>query len=374
MNRHPMDRPESESWLVRSALGGGALWVALAAGACAGIAPLGAIEALFLLGPLVVVPLALLLLDRARTPGSRARADGAARVLLPFAGAAAAASFLLPAGAAAASLAGVWLLFTLCVGAGGVQVLRALVIARGPWRGPRDAVARASDHADRACVLAARFYLPVGGAFLLLSRAGATPMGFLEPIVLLTALHYHFAAFAAPVIAGAAGAALGAASFLRRAAYPVIAAGVIAGPAVLATGWTARSPILKVMGAMLLVASQIGFAVLLFRASSIVGRSVARVLLAVSAASLLVGMTLAGLYAAGEFRELGTLTIAQMARIHGVANGLGFTLCGLLGFCLAPSSLGYPTPGNARQETPIPASRTRDGVGRSRMHLWARKE
>jgi hypothetical protein len=48
-------------------------------------------------------------------------------------------------------------------------------------------------------------YLPIGGAWLVASRLGIQPLGFGDTIVLLTAVHFHFAGFAAPVLAGLAG-------------------------------------------------------------------------------------------------------------------------------------------------------------------------
>ena len=46
-------------------------------------------------------------------------------------------------------------------------------------------------------------------------------------------------------------------------------------------------------------------------------------------------MILAATYAVGEFTERYWLLIPRMAGIHGTANALGFTLCGLLGWSLA---------------------------------------
>jgi hypothetical protein len=47
-----------------------------------------------------------------------------------------------------------------------------------------------------------------------------------------------------------------------------------------------------------------------------------------------VAMAFALAYAWGEFSERPRVSLAQVARIHGCANALGFGLCGLLGFAL----------------------------------------
>ncbi len=60
-----------------------------------------------------------------------------------------------------------------------------------------------------------------------------------------------------------------------------------------------------------------------------------RRLLAVSAASLLAGMVLAGLYGVGEYIHRPWLDILRMIHSHGVLNALGFTLCGLTGWHLS---------------------------------------
>jgi len=60
------------------------------------------------------------------------------------------------------------------------------------------------------------------------------------------------------------------------------------------------------------------------------GRGVPRTLLAVSGGSVLFGMVLAGLYGAGGFAGHSIIGLHEMAVLHGAANGIGFTLCGLL--------------------------------------------
>src|SRR6185295_20245586 len=56
-------------------------------------------------------------------------------------------------------------------------------------------------------------YLPVAGLWLVIYRLGVQPFGYGEIIILLTVVHFHFAGFAAPIIAGANGRVLASTRF-----------------------------------------------------------------------------------------------------------------------------------------------------------------
>jgi YndJ-like protein len=165
-------------------------------------------------------------------------------------------------------------------------------------------------------------------------------MHFAEPIVLLTAVHFHFTGFALPIVAGATGLALGkhepiGHSTAERDIFRFVATGIIGGPAIVAAGFVFSSALLKLVGAWLLAIASIGLAGFLLSVLPWITPRLAKVLLSTSAVSLVVGMTLAATYAVGEFTERYWLLIPQMARLYGTANALGFTLCGLLGWALA---------------------------------------
>src|SRR5262249_41583619 len=112
-------------------------------------------------------------------------------------------------------------------------------------------------------------------------------------------------------------------------------AGTVIGPALLASGWILGSPTVKVAAALVLAASHLLLAAI---AATIVPRlasPIARVLLAGASCAAPVGMFLAAADALGEIWEPVSVSIVDMARVHGAANGLGFTLCGLLGWLVA---------------------------------------
>ncbi len=155
------------------------------------------------------------------------------------------------------------------------------------------------------------------------------PVGFEEPIVLLTAVHFHFAGFLSAVLAGLTYERSRAVwwSGLLRAAL----SGVVGGPAFLAVAFLV-GPKLKLFAALAIVIGQFGLAAAMLRVGITVGRGLARWMLGISAGCVAAGMALAATWAAGEYPLHPFVNLHQMARFHGALNALGFGLCGLLGW------------------------------------------
>lgn len=270
--------PPMRRWLRRCAAAGAVAWCVVALAS-----PLGTIEKLFLLAPLVAMPLAFALDEPA---------SWMLGLLHPAAAAAATASFFQPPGFLAAALATPWAILT------GAAVVDGLLSFRGVTE------------------LGARLLLPVGGGALVASRAGFTPLDFGEPLVLLTAVHFHFTAFLAVRLALLAGA--------RTAAI-----GILAGTPLLAVGFV-LSPLLKLAAVGLLVAALFGVARAQILALPRLKGRMSKLLLGLSAASIAAGMLVAGTYELGVFTARGWLSIPDVALVHGPLNGLGFTLGGLM--------------------------------------------
>ncbi len=211
-----------------------------------------------------------------------------------------AASFAFPKGPAAAGLAAPWALVTLAVAFHGIARLAA----------------RRTFEAGELGVDAACGFLLVGGAWALLSRAGVTA-GYPSIIGLLTAVHFHYAGFVLPILAVLAHRRL------RTRTSPLPVWGVIAGMPLIAVGIT-FSPLVEWLAAWMLALTSIVLAVNQVR--------LARPLLVVSGLSLLVGMSLAGVYALAHFLGRSWIGIPEMIPTHGILNGVGFCLCGLLGW------------------------------------------
>jgi len=222
-----------ETWDKTSAILGAIAWVVLAWLAGTGRAPLGVIELLFLFAPLVIVPLARAL-GGAVAASAFPRLEDAARVLQPFAAALLVASFWMSPGPRAAAWAGVWVVVCCLVALSGL-----LNCVFGGFA-PLSALA----------VNVGRMDLAIASAWLLVSRLGARPMNFQEPVVLLTAVHFHYTGFATALLAGTVGA-----YFRRIGRNSRLVTGVVGAvaflPFLLAAGFV-FSPTIKLVAAVAL--------------------------------------------------------------------------------------------------------------------------
>jgi len=270
--------------------------------------------ALLLFGALVVVPLGLALLDDLGAWVARFSPLAllpwvqlvAALLLLP--------SFALYPGLRAGALALPWLSFTAVVGLLGL--IRLVTV------GHRTAAGIATS--------AALIFLPIGGGWVLASRWGVEPMGFREPIVLLTGVHFHFAGFALPILTGLV------AGVRRDVAARLAVAGVVIGVPFVAVGITAGRtvPVVELSAAWFLAATCLLVVALQVTRAARAAFWPERVLFAVSGLALLVGMSLAAVYALSTYRAAYWLTIPQMIPWHGTLNALGFALPALLAWHL----------------------------------------
>jgi hypothetical protein len=306
-------------WSHISALAGSLAWLILLFLLPPEPETLALITRLLLLAVLVFAPLALGLV----IAGSSVWATPLMRLAQraqPTAAFAVAAAFVLPAGALAGALASSWLAF------GGIVAL--LGLARLFDRSMRDA--------PELCITMGLLLLPVGGFWLATARLGARPLGFGDTIVLLTAVHFHYAGFALLILAGLAGRRLRMGAPLGRGLFRLVALGIIAGVPLVALGIT-FSRTLEILAVLLLVASVLALAILtLIAVVPRVERRGAQALLAISALASVATMLLAAGYAAGGPLGL-ALTIPQMVVAHGLVNAFGLALCGLLAWSLEES-------------------------------------
>ena len=279
------------------------------------------IDKILLLGVLVIVPLGLSLVAMPDESGRHVLPYRLALLAQPFGAAAAVASFFLRQGRPAALLAGLWLVVT------------ALIALFGLWR----LLFRGVLTAAELCTGAGLIYLPVGGMWLVMSRLGMQPLGFGDTIVLLTAVHFHFAGVAAPILAGLSGRMLGGGA--ERQLFQFAAVGIVAGTPIVATGIT-FSPLVAFIGAIVISLGLIFLAiVVLVWVIRSVGSLPAQFLLGVSAISSSSAMVLACLYAYSLVTKTVIIDIPHMAMTHGVINAFGFALCGLIAWSLAPPDL-----------------------------------
>lgn len=299
-----------------SALGGGGIWLAALTATMMNVWPQGLIALLLLLAVLVVVPLGLALIDPPQRMHGPPWWQRAAASLQPVAAFLVLISLALPVGILAALLASSWLLFAGLAAAIGLTRLRSHGLARLCM--------------EEVCIDAALAFLPVGAIWLVCSRAGLQPGGFREPIVLLTAVHFHYAGFGAVLLAGRSGRALRSGPSIARRGVRLASFGVIGALPLVALSF-ARWPVVETAGVLLLSASLLllSMCVLLVVAPGI-HPPLARALLLLSAIAPIVPMLLASIYSWGLLTGDTLLTIPQMARLHGTVNAVGFVLCGLL--------------------------------------------
>jgi hypothetical protein len=257
---------------------------------------------------LICVPLAL----RAVGPG-----DSTGRLLVagyPIAAVAGLVAIALPSGVLAAAVSLAWLAFT------ALAALHGLTRAVGPGR-----------RVEELSIAAGFVYLAVGGGWFVLWRSGIAIMDFGEHVPLLTAIHFHYAGFASPILVGFVGRELRAAHTRLWPLYVGAASLVIVGPALVALGIAGlraiEAPAAAVLAAGTATVALLALALVLRRVGA-----VTRALLAVSSAAAVVAMTLAVLYAVGNPLGISAIALEDMVRWHGSLNALGYVLCGLLGW------------------------------------------
>ena len=293
--------------------------------------------AALLLACLVIVPLGLALAAPEEAGGWRRGCWTVAVWLqLPAALCVVGGTFL-PTGVVAVLLVLPWLFVTCCV---------ALAGTLRQWNRRRLMSEAATD--------AGMIYLAVGGLWtvlafwgqdiwewiLPLSRSGAWGretalllvrlLGFPPLIVQLTAVHFHFAGFVLPLLAGQV-------ARVRPGVEATVAGlGVILGVPLVAVGINLTQlgePGFEPWAAWFLSAAGVLTAVLhLWHAGSL--PALPRLLLTVSGVSLLLAMAFSSLYAWGRFSGLEIIGIDRMLPTHGAINALGFALPGLLGWLL----------------------------------------
>lgn len=303
-----------------SAVVGGGVWLVLVISTGVYNSFFRTIEQMLWLAVLVIVPLGLDIVVRALAADSAVPLLRWALRLQPLAAALAVGSFWLPVGVYAALAALPWAAVCALMGAAGLVQL----LAFRRWR----------VNPSRLLATGALTLLPVGGVALLQSRWGATPLGFSEPIVLLTAIHFHYTAFAGSIFAACLRLTLRGSSERRRAIFAPIAVALLAASPLLALGWVLGIEVVKMAAVGVLTVSLLAIAGLTLIELRCLRPWPVQLLLALAAISVIGGMLLAALYGLSELTGNDWVTIPRMAHTHGLLNGLGFSLLGLTGWAL----------------------------------------
>ncbi|MET9927494.1 MULTISPECIES: YndJ family protein [unclassified Streptomyces] len=205
--------------------------------------------------------------------------------------------------------------FALCYAMGTV-----LLALHGVRRAVRD-----RDLSPAGIALLTALVTPAVAALALVAeRWGHELFGFELEILALTVPHFHFAGFAAALVAGlvcrVAGDPAG-----RFAALSVPLGTLLVLVGYFIGDWA------ELAGAVVLTAGMWAVGLLTWRLGREEGRDrTTRLLLLTSAAVLVATMLLALSWAVGEATGLPHPTLTWMAATHGLGNALGFALCSLL--------------------------------------------
>jgi len=324
----------AERWAARWATAGAAAWAGIAFLAGIGIVRVGVIELMFLFAPLVIVPLGMELgrvrgeveADASRFPPHLVNV---AQILQPLGAALAIVSMWLPTGKPAALAALAWLAVCgLMATAGVIEVVDVLRPQNKLAAASGGEALAATRIADIAAAIA-KLDLAVGGAWLVASRLGMQPLGIQEPIGLLTAVHFHYAGFATATIASAT--LRYAESRQQQHWLPRVVMAVVFLPFAVAAAFV-FSQVLKMAAGLAFSASVAVLAVFIWNYAARATEDAARRFLRGASGAVFLAMGLSAAYVIADFVNSDMLPIPRMASTHGVLNGLGFCLWGLLGW------------------------------------------
>lgn len=304
---------------------GSLVWpvAAIAQAAVSGPTDMRWAAALFLLAPLVLIPLGLALIATPARIASTPRVWGTIdRLLLPSA-LLLALAFVMPSGVFAGCLTAPWLACTSLI---------ALVGLQGVFK-PQ------TSHEFYPSV--GMVYLGIGGGWSVLSRLGMTVLGFSDIIVLATAVHFHYAGLVLPIMTGkivANNSGWGARVTALAAVFAVVALAV----GITLSKFQIHLP--EFIAACILAVASGGIAFYQLRHAIRSQPMPVALLMAISTASILVAMGFALLFAYGGFRGMyvWNIDIPWMLRFHGTINAFGFSLLELIGWNLAEIRNGAP--------------------------------
>lgn len=179
-------------------------------------------------------------------------------------------------------------------------------------------------------------FLVVGGTWALLDRLGLSVMSFDPIIVLLTAVHFHFAGFLLTILFYFS---------LEETQFRflnLIGIGLLSGAPLVAIGITGSQVGLPVLVESLCVSvmalTGIGVGLLHLYLAFKNENLLVKMLWSIAGFCLLCGMTLALLYGWRAHHSLTFLTIPWMYAVHGTLNAVGFAIPALLAWAISKKS------------------------------------
>ncbi|MGG0724836.1 YndJ family protein [Bacillus mycoides] len=272
------------------------------------------VEAIILLSILLFIPMSFCIIDKETR-------NGTYLLFYKF------VSFLYPIAAISAMLAFVtnhyffallWFAYTGIVALFGISRL----LERG-WK-----------PLEEAAIDSAFIYLFLGGFWFFASVAKFPIMHFSSDIVLLTAAHFHYSAFLLPLSAGLLGRKRERGSKL----YDAIMFIIVISPMTVAIGITYLR-VFEFFAVFVYLFAIYGYGVYVWRTKF--NAISTKILLTLSSSTLMVTIMFSLIYSYGNFKQVMTITIAQMVWIHGVVNGIGVALPAFVGWMIEKSAPNY---------------------------------
>ena len=185
---------------------------------------------------------------------------------------------------------------------------------------------------ERLPVAGGWLLIAVGGLWFISLIVGKSPSGYDLRFTMLTALHFHFAGFALPIMTGRL------MHFSRTNKLAITKIITIISPVLLVSIPTvgigiAFSPFIEFVASTVLLTCCTMLALCQIHCAGFI-KSYSGWLLSASATALIASCVMAFIYAIGEYTDNETLAIPLMIASHGLLNSLGFSLLGLVGWTI----------------------------------------
>lgn len=181
---------------------------------------------------------------------------------------------------------------------------------------------------------AGMIYIVIGGGWLSLHRLNIDILHFQDILILLTSIHFHYAAFITIISFGLIGTLIRPEQHLVRRIYNGLGGFLLVGPIFVATGITFSpvSPLIEFLSVVEFVVPIALFALLslVFIVPNVQDPK-ARVFFMIAFFSLFISMSFAFLYGYGHISTISVLDIPLMVFVHGFVNSFGFSLFMVLG-------------------------------------------
>ncbi|MYL54165.1 hypothetical protein GLW08_12535 [Pontibacillus yanchengensis] len=178
---------------------------------------------------------------------------------------------------------------------------------------------------------AGMIYIVIGGGWLVLHRTGSSILHFDGIIILLTSIHFHYAAFVTLIAFGVIGREMHFSNKGIKSLFQLLSIFLLVGPIFVAVGITfgADYPWIEFVAVTEFVVpiAILSLLTLLFFVPTL-PKALSKILITIACLSLFVSMTFAFLYG---YEGIGSLqfllNIPLMVFVHGMVNAFGFSLC-----------------------------------------------